>query len=136
MTFELAIGTIGIVIAFLAYLRTFKPPPKEEPIDERENLKAYFLMVQKLYNQTIDLIELHIDLHSAENDFIFEEVTFGYYLQKMKIEFERCNSDEVYKNIILLPHSKSSIESMMHSLKVQYDSLTQVKFKMEVLLNI
>ncbi|WP_413998999.1 hypothetical protein ACMDB5_14615 [Flavobacterium sp. W1B] len=135
MTIEILIGIAGLFISWLVYLRSFKPPPKEDPIDERENLKVYFLMVQKIYLQTQDLIEIYISENSAENEFIFDNVTYGFYLKKMKVEFNRCNSNQVYENYLSLPFSKSTIDSMMESLRVQYNSLIQVKFKMEVLLN-
>lgn len=135
METEIVIGTVGLIIAFLSYRRSFKPTPVAEPIEERENLKAYFLMVQKTYLQTQSLVETYIIQNNADQDFMFENVTFSYYLQKMKSEFDRCNSNEVYKNTLTLPLSKSNIDSMMGSLKIQYDSLMQIKFKMEVLLN-
>jgi hypothetical protein len=135
METEITISVIGLTIAFLSYRRSFKPAPAAEPIEERENLKVYFLMVQKTYLQTQSLVETYIIHNNAAQDFIFENVTFGYYLQKMKSEFDRCNSNEVYKSALTLPLSKSNIDSMMDSLKVQYDSLIQIKFRMEVLLN-
>lgn len=92
-------------------------------------------MVQKIYLETQDLIETYINKNSAGKEIIFDNVTYEYYLAKMKVEYQRCNSNEAYENVLTLPLSKSNIDSMMDSLKVQYNSLTQLKFKMEVLLN-
>jgi hypothetical protein len=135
METEIIIGVVGLTIAFLSYRRSFKPAPVAEPIEERENLKVYFLMVQKTYLQTQSLIKTYIIQNNAGQDFIFKNVTFDYYHQTMKSEFDRCNSNEVYEKFITLPLSKSNIGSMMDSLRMQYDSLIQIKFRMEVLLN-
>lgn len=129
MTTEVIIGIIGLVIAIAAYKQSQKPQEIKlpEPKEEMDNLKANFLMNQKLSIEIQKMLEKYINENQASEKLFFEDLTFSMYLNFVKSEYENCLSEKVYENLSEPIFTRANIESMLISLQNQNTNLMMVK---------
>jgi hypothetical protein len=129
MSIEVIIGIIGLFIALAAYIQAQKPQEIKlpEPKEEMDNLKAHFLMNQKLSIEIQNLLEKYIIENQADEKLFFENMTFSKYLNFVKSEHENCLSEKIYQTLSEPIYTRSNIESMLTSLHNQNTNLMMVK---------
>lgn len=129
MTTEVIIGIIGLIIAIAAYKQGQQPQEIKlpEPKEEMDNLRAHFLMNQKLSLEIQNILEKYIIENQAADNLFFEGMTFSKYLNFVKSEHEKCLSEKVYATLSELIYTRANIESMQVSLNNQNNNLMMVR---------
>ena len=102
-------------------------------LEEKENLKIVFKT-----NQTLSLeIQQGLSEFISENDagtwLMFENTTFGKYLNLLQENHEHCLSDRIYNNIENQLLTRANIASMQKSLDEQTMNLLNIKNRLKTL---
>lgn len=129
------IAAVGLPLGILQYRRSNKPteiklPP---PIEEKENLKVIFKANQKLSTEIQLAISEYITKHNAGQKLMFDNTTFGKYLEFLKENHEYCLSDSVYNRIDNEDLTRANISSLQKSLDEQTINLLNIKNRMKTL---
>lgn len=122
---EIAIGIIGLFIAWLTYHKTFNSTP--DASEEKNNLLSVFKATQMLHLDVQLLLEKYINENDAANDELFPNTTFHQYLIRSKQEFEKSLSDKVYQELKSKNFTKSNIASLLKLIEFQNINLAQLK---------
>jgi hypothetical protein len=125
------VSIIGVAIAYMTYVKTFKKPPpvfeSSEPKSAKENLMAHFTMTQTLSEDVQLLLEKYINQNDAGNVDMFPNITYQKYLDTLKAEHEKCLSDSLYTDVQNLKLTQENIDSMQKSISAQSEALLQIK---------
>lgn len=129
MTIEIIIGVVGAVLAIATYVQGKKTKEIKlpEPTEEMDNLRVHFKINQKLSMEIQDILKKNISENHAENNCLFGNMTFSEYLKFIESEHEKCLSEKVYNTLFEQKFTRSTIESMLDSLKKQNNNLLMVK---------
>lgn len=133
MSNEFVIGTIiavlGLIVAWITFRKTFFSKPKEE----LQHLKIQFNMVKTLMEEVILQIETHIRINGAKDKLMFDNITFGKYLELTKEHYSKSFSDDMYRFLDNPKITKPNIESMIKSFENQLTNLQQINYLMKTL---
>jgi hypothetical protein len=131
MEVGVVVSIIGVIIAYMTYVNTFKKPApvfdQPEPKETKENLLAHYRVAQTLSKDVQLLLEKYINQNNAGDVEMFPTITYQKYLDTLKAEHEKCLSDTLYTNVQNLKLSQENIDSMQKSISTQSDVLSQIK---------
>lgn len=128
---EIAIGILGLLIAWFTYQKTFLDKPKEEI----EHLKVQFRASQTTSMKVrTDLIRLS-QVYGMGSSELFKGMTIDNYIGLMKETYEKNLSDELLDNMLKLKPSRSLLKSMINSLEKQHNELIRLESMVSTFLN-
>lgn len=116
---EIAIGIVGLLIAWFTYQKTFLSKPKEEI----ENFLLHFRSTQSMSKKVQTKLKEYAEMNNAWDKDMFPNITFAKYIDTMKESYEKNLSDKLIKDILNEKSSKSIIISMTKSLEAQLEAL-------------
>ena len=120
---ELAIGVVGLVIAWLTYQKTFL----SQPTEEKENLLLNIRANQRLSREVLEELTTFGEQNNAFDEIMFCKIPLGKYIHLMRTEHAKNLSEEIYQNIKNSKLSKATINSMMDSIMAQQADLISVQ---------
>jgi len=116
---EIAIGIIGLLIAWFTYQKTFLAKPKEE----KEHLLSLFYATQKISKQVQEDLTQYAVQYNTLGIELYPGITYDIYISSMKDAYNTNLSDDLYNKIKNEKLTKSVISSMAKSLEKQLESL-------------
>ncbi|MBC8054894.1 MAG: hypothetical protein H7Y13_17685 [Sphingobacteriaceae bacterium] len=120
---EIAIGVLGLIIAWFTYQKTFLAEPK----DEKDNLLANIKANQNLSREILAKLTEFGNKHNAFDEIMFCKVPLRKYIDTMRIEHSKNLSDEMYDKVKNSKLTKPLIESMTKSIIAQQEDLIKVQ---------
>ncbi|WP_127124434.1 hypothetical protein [Pseudoflavitalea rhizosphaerae] len=120
---EIAIGILGLIIAWITLRKTFYSPPKEE----KENFLAYFLATQKLSRELSELMTTYATERNALDLDLYPGISYRTYISAL-IDSQNSNlSNSLFEELSASNLTKSNLASMLKSLEAQQEDLLKMK---------
>jgi UDP-N-acetyl-D-mannosaminuronate dehydrogenase len=120
---EIIIGVLGLIIAWITYVKTFHSKPNEE----KESFLALFRVTQSLSKELSVIMTNYANKKNAWNSQLYEGITYKSFIEALKESQSTNLSNELFEKLKATDFTKSNIALMQQSLQAQHDDLQKMK---------